>query len=245
MKRTSQTALILGLFFLFFACTDSNKPKPTSELPDLDGKPGDPKTLAGSPLEKPFTGIIRLGDELRTMTDCATGKTYWLEDKTGLLVKKATAATDPVHYDGEPSFGTLSGKLQGKSKTGHAASYDDVLLVEKIDSIDGISAENFCLPFNFICLGNEPFWNLIISEGLQGIILEDISEEKARVFPWTEPEKQANGSYLCLSENAAGDRIRILIKPEKASDGMSDRVYDYSAIVVIGKKKWKGVAVSR
>lgn len=245
MKNYSQTALVAGLVCLFFACTDPQKPAPTSSLPDLDGKPGDPTTLAGSPLSKTFTGIIRLGDELRTMTDCATGKTYWLEDKTGLLVKKATAATDPVHYDGEASFGMLSGKLLGKSTAGHAAGYDDVLSVEKIDSIGGVSAENFCLPFNFMCSGTEPFWNLTISEGLQGIILEDISEEKARVFPWTLPEKQANGSYLCLSENAAGERIRILIKPEKASDGMSDRVYDYSAFVVIGKKKWKGVAISR
>ncbi len=241
MLKSSQIGMTIAVILLFFACTDTSKPAPAPAPPG--SKTDGPKSLARPAASQTFTGIVRIGDERRTLTDCATGKTYWIEDKTGLLAKKAKEVTEPVHFDGEPSYAILSGNLLGKSSGGHAASFDDVISVEKIDSMSGISAENLCLPFNFICSGTEPFWTMTISEGLQMIVLEDIGEEKARVFPWTEPEKQANGSFLCLSENAAGDRIRIMIKPEKASDGMSETVYDYSAIVFIGKKKWKGVAV--
>ncbi len=242
MKKILLAACSVGLSMTLFCCTES--PKPASPAPNtpVNGAEGQ-KGIAAAPTAATFKGIIRIGDEQRKFVDCATGKTYWLDDKTGQLVKKAAAATEPIHWDGEASFGTLSGKLMGKAKGGHAAECDDVLAVEKVDSVAGISAENFCLPFNFICHGTEPFWNLIISEGLQAIVLEDIAEGKARVFPWTEPEKQKNGSYLCTSTDAAGNKIRILVKPEKTGDGMADTVFDHSVLVAIGKKTWKGVAV--
>ena len=239
MHNSLKIGLFIGLSCFELACSDSTKPSTAPPGPKTDS----PKTLARPAETQTFKGVVRLGDELRTMTDCATGKTYWLDDKTGLLAKKAAEVTAPVHYDGEPSFGVFSGKLMGKSNVGHASMCDNVLSIEKIDSLSAISAENLCLPYNFICHGTEPFWTMTISEGLQGVVLEDISEGKAYIFPWVEPELQPNKSYLCLSTNAQDERIRVLIKPEKTNDGMADTVFDYSVVVAIGKKKWKGVAV--
>jgi uncharacterized membrane protein len=227
---------IFGFVFAFFSCEST--PKST-----VSENKNTPQSLVREAISTNFSGIIRLADESRTMIDCGSGKTYWLDDQSGELIKKMKEATEPISFENEPIFAKLTGKLLGKSKTGKAASFDNVLEISKIDSLSGISVENSCFPLNFIASGTEPFWRLVISEGLQTIYLEDFGGEKAYIFPWTEPEMQKNkASWICESENAAGERIRIMIKKEKSSDGMSDIEYDFSSFVVIGKKTWSGVA---
>lgn len=236
--RTSLFSLVAAILFSFCESETSTKP------PVLSPENPSNQTIARLAGEAVFTGLYTHADEKRTFLDCATGKTFWVEDATKTLGKRALAATEPVHYDGEAVWCQVRGKLTGKSKIGHAALCDDVLAVSAVDSLAGIGSENMCLKWEFFALGTEPFWKLMVSESTQTIEFEDFGSETAAVFPWVEAE-QTGEKWLLNSTNQRDESIRILIKKEKSSDGMSDREFDYSALVVIGKKKWKGVAIKK
>ena len=46
-------------------------------------------------------------------TDCATGKTFWVEDATNSLRKRYLEVTAPVHFEGEMSYAVVRGSLKG------------------------------------------------------------------------------------------------------------------------------------
>lgn len=241
MKQTFRTSLFcLSATLLFSFCGNETPTITTNPTPET----GQPQPLARPAGEAIFTGLYTHADERRTFQDCATGKTYWMEDATNSLGKRAFAANDPVHFDGEAAWVQVRGMLKGKSKVGHASLCDDVLAVSAVDSVTGLSEANMCLDWEFFAHGTEPFWSLMVSKATQTIEFQDIGSDFAAVFPWVEADVSGE-KWLLNSTNQRDESIRILLKKEPCDDGMSERKYEYSALVVIGKKKWKGVAVRK
>jgi uncharacterized membrane protein len=99
-------------------------------------------------------------------------------------------------------------------------------------------------PAEFTAVGNEPFWSLDIIPSDKWIVLKDMSIEKTFYFLYTPANKNSN-SYFYDIVNDKGDKIKITIKEETCSDGMSDRKYTYSSKVVINGRTLKGCAIKK
>src|SRR5690606_27403707 len=100
--------------------------------------------------------------------------TYWLADPDSALKVKAR------EYQFFPSdrnsvFAELEAvKLPPQEGGGLAAEYDSLL---KVIRVLNVAAKNFrtdCFPYDFWCLGNEPFWSVEISGGENIIRLHDL-----------------------------------------------------------------------
>jgi uncharacterized membrane protein len=93
--------------------------------------------------------------------------------------------------------------------------------------------------FSWIGTGTEPFWNI---ERKNGSIYFQLSEwPKPRALIATR-KINSTDSVVYLAKNDSM-LIEAVIKEEKCSDGMSDRVYDHSIKVEFNKTLYKGCAV--
>lgn len=94
--------------------------------------------------------------------------------------------------------------------------------------------------YEYLCKGNEPFWQVEISKTKKIIDLYEPLERKTTRFPYAEPV--VNGDTLLFSSSNEKDKITITLKKESCSDGMSDIQYNYSAEAVLGERTLKGCA---
>ena len=125
---------------------------------------------------KDFKGLYASGSDGNTFQDCEGQKTYWLEDSTGGLKKKYEQAIQPLPYANESVYAEVKGYLSGKSKSGLASEYENVLVVTGINKVEAKNFRTECYPYEFIALGNEPFWSLDLVPAGQQIILKDLGK---------------------------------------------------------------------
>ena len=102
--------------------------------------------------------------------------------------------------------------------------------------------QNDCISFEYWCIGNEPFWQLQISEKENLIDFYDPMEQKTIHFNYIKSEnKNESLNYSVKNES---NTIGIKIKKEKCSDGISEKKYNYSVTVILNHKTYKGCAVA-
>lgn len=84
---------------------------------------------------KEVTGILRLGHEVRSFTDEANGKEYWIIDKSGKLIKsyQAVIGTEIMKY--QPVKVILKVQDIGKQTDGFGAEYEGTYEVKEIISL--------------------------------------------------------------------------------------------------------------
>lgn len=91
-------------------------------------------------------------------------------------------------------------------------------------------------------MGNEPFWQLQISEKENLIDFYDPMEQKTIHFNYAKSQVK-NGAVNYFTKNDT-NTIEIKIKKEKCSDGMSEKKYNFSVLVKLNKKTYNGCAVA-
>lgn len=95
----------------------------------------------------------------------------------------------------------------------------------------------FVFPARLQALGTEPFWSIMI-DGPE-IAYSSPDEPEARTARVTREE---TGGELRLTGVLGGAPVTVRIVPKTCSDGMSDRVYSYSAKVQLGERSLQGCA---
>lgn len=81
------------------------------------------------------------------------------------------------------------------------------------------------IPRPLRCLGTEPFWSL--TRALHGGTWSTPDAPEAKVaFPY---EYAAPEGYFAYAEDALGRGFQLIVTRETCSDGMSDRIYGFSA----------------
>ncbi|KOP26343.1 hypothetical protein AMR41_10935 [Hapalosiphon sp. MRB220] len=104
-------------------------------------------------------------------------------------------------------------------------------------------AQNTSSNEEFIARGTEPFWSLTISK--KGGIVYSTPENRKLTFPYVTP-LQASGrpaDLVRVYRLQGKTNNTLIIKKENAcSDGMSDKQYPYSAILILGNKVLEGCA---
>jgi len=88
-------------------------------------------------------------------------------------------------------------------------------------------------------LGTEPFWALDIDS--TGVHFKTPADTTGTRFPPNAPIPVAGDTLVWMGETES-TAIHVRIWPERCSDGMSDRVYPYTAIVRVAGTDYRGCA---
>jgi uncharacterized membrane protein len=239
MRKTT-CILILSVFFV--SC---NSQKPSDE--QTGSAPSARTDTPPAPTNKTpvtFKGLYTYGNEVNTFRHCSTQQTYWVNDSLAPLRDSYKRTLKPLAYPYESIYAELKGYLAGKSKLGYASEYENVLVVTEIIKLEAKNMRTDCYDYEFIALGNEPFWAVDIVPAEQQIVLKDLGENKIYQFPY-QTANVGGGVHRFEASNPLKDQLVIVIRDEPCSDGMSDNQYDYSAEVVINGRTLKGCAVKK
>ena len=191
-----------------------------------------------------FKGFYIYGNEVSTFQDCGTRKTYWVNDSIVSLRTSYDKTNRFPAYPYESVYAEVKGYLSGKSKLGYASEYDNVLVVTDIVKVEAKNFRTDCYNYEFIVLGNEPFWSIEIIPEERRIVFKEAGLEKVTEFPYA-AARVSEGVHRYEVSNPKNDKLSLNIRAEKCSDGMSDRVYNYSAEVTINGKIYKGCAIKK
>lgn len=192
-----------------------------------------------------FKGMYVFGHEVRTFQDCNDSqKTYWVIDSLSHLQKAYEENTKFLSYPYESVYAEVKGYLAGKSQMGFAADYENVLIVTELIKIEAKNFRTDCYDYEFIALGNEPFWSIDIIPNEKRIIFKDAGNEKVYEFIYL-PATIKDGVYRYQAINSKNEKLDIIIREEKCSDGMSDRQYNYSAEIKLNGDLFKGCAIKK
>jgi uncharacterized membrane protein len=240
----------LSLIFLALcmSCTQKQKVKftpPRDEVVDTSVISAAPMSIdTASRKAVTFNGLYTHGNEVSTFRDCKTGKLYWLTDSTGEISKRYAATNRYPAYPYESVYAEVTGYLKGKSTVGYASEYENELIVKSVIKVEAKNFQTSCYPFEFIALGNEPFWAVEIIPAEERIVLKDAGNDKVYQFPYKKGTTSGDVyTYEVTNEKKA--KLRVSIRKQKCSDGMSDRQYLYSAAVTINGKLLNGCAIRK
>ncbi|MFY9311475.1 MAG: hypothetical protein WAQ28_20695 [Bacteroidia bacterium] len=137
----------------------------------------------------------------------------------------------PEAYSGQTIYVKLKGQL-----TNNELSVKEVVQAEQKND------KNTCIPYDYWCMGNEPFWRVQVSEKENLIDFFDPMASTYYHFNFTKPEVK-QGITVYTTESGK-NKIKITITSENCSDGMSERSYQYKAGALLNGTTYKGCAVS-
>ena len=251
-----KTLSILSLFFILFGCGSGRQTEITEntaviDTAELDGTVTDssePIESTDSELSKKsktFKGLYISGNEVSTFRSCDNPENiYWVEDESKKLASSYKKATSFLSYPYESILIEFTGYLKGKSNIGYAGEYDNVLVVTDVITAKQKSFNTDCFAYEFIALGNEPFWAVEIIPEEKIITLKDVGIEKTYIYPY-KAAKVVGNTFTYEVANDRKQSIKVVITKETCSDGMSDRKYNYSALVIINGKTLNGCAIKK
>lgn len=192
-----------------------------------------------------FKGLYTFGNEVNTFQACdPEGKVYWVNDSLTSLRGPYEKTNRFPSYPYESIYAEVRGYLAGKSKLGYASEYENVLVVTDIVKVEAKNFRTECFNYEFIVLGNEPFWSLEIIPAEKRIVFKNVGLEKVTEFIYA-PAKVESNVYKYETTSPSNEKLVAIIRKEKCSDGMSDRQYNYSAEITINGQVFKGCAIKK
>jgi uncharacterized membrane protein len=187
---------------------------------------------------KEFSGLLINHSPEKQFISCDNIEMIHLlekNDQTDTILKSIL----PNALDGESIFL----QMQAEIKPSSDKKYADILSIKKFIKAAQKSYLNTCIPYDFWCKGNEPFWQLQISEKENLIDFYDPMQQKTTHFPYSKQEIKDGILQYNSKDEKLKNNILIKIKKERCSDGMSEKQYDYSVEVVLNGSNYKGCAL--
>ena len=188
-----------------------------------------------------FKGLYVSDRKNSTFRPCTNpSKLYAVRDSTQKLPTLYRKVLNQNFYVGESIYVEVKGYLQPAPE-----GMDSVLTVTEVYKAEVKSFTTDCYSYEFIALGTEPFWSIDIIPVENKIVLKEASNNRIFIFPFKEGRKGRDGAIVYKSTDIQGGEIQIIIRPQKCSDGMSERVYKYSAEVHLGRNILQGCAIKK
>jgi uncharacterized membrane protein len=187
---------------------------------------------------KEFRGLLINKKDEKQFISCDNIEMIHLlekNDQTDTILKNIL----PNALDGESVFL----EMQAEIKPSSDKKYTDILSIKKFIKVEQKSYMNTCIPYDFWCKGNEPFWQLQISEKENLIDFYDPMQQKTTHFPYSKQEIKDGIVQYNSKDEKLKNNILIRIKKEECSDGMSEKKYNYSVQVVLNGSNYKGCAL--
>lgn len=122
-------------------------------------------------------------------------------------------------------------------------NFGDVLSIKSVTKAEQKNFKNTCIIYDYWCYGTEPFWQLQISAKENLIDFYDPMQQKTIHFNYSKPEIADGITAYDAADEKLQNKIRISVKKEKCSDGMSERQYNYAVEIMLNGKLFKGCAM--
>jgi uncharacterized membrane protein len=194
---------------------------------------------------KSFRGLYTYGDEVSTFYDCNTRTVYWLTDSTARLAELYESSERALPYPYESVYVELKGYLKGPSSRGYASEYANELIVKDVIRLKPKDYRMECFPYEYVALGNEPFWSLEIIPHEKRIVFKDIGAQKVYEFPYAPATSVQGGARYEVRSADRRNSMEVNLREQVCSDGMSDRRYNYAATVLLNGKTFAGCAIRK
>lgn len=116
--------------------------------------------------------------------------------------------------------------------------------VTELISMELKNAFSAGIAYEYWCMGNEPFWQIQISEKENLIDFYDPMIPKFYHFIFSKAEIKGNQKVYTAEDKGSNNKIKITIVNEMCSDGMSERIYKNRSEAVLNGTAYKGCAVA-
>jgi uncharacterized membrane protein len=218
--------------FFLFSCNQQNE---NSVKIDLSGKNLN-DTLR---IIKDLEGIYTNDGTIKSFISCDNPELKHLIENNSNQIDTLYKSILPHAYKGEGIYLQIKAEVNSSQDKNFA----DLLIVKEFKKAEQKSYKNTCIPYDFWCMGNEPFWQLQISEKENLIDFYDPMEQKTIHFNYSKAVMTNSITINSASDKTLKNKISISIKNEKCSDGMSDKQYNYKVEITLNDKKLNGCAV--
>ena len=185
-----------------------------------------------------FRGHLALGHEIRSFTQCESGREGWVINESG--DELAAVYEELTNGPGQPMFVEVRGEWVAGPAEGFGADFDEALRITELlrAENEGFGCRLDLAGVHFVASGNEPFWRLQIRDDSMSLRLMDSPEET--VFP--APAKQVQPTLVTYDSEDGQSGIQVVLEMRRCVDTMSGARYAWSAIVDIDGKRLAGCA---
>lgn len=196
----------------------------------------------GGPLPglETIKGHAVLGHEVRAIQRCGEDEPVWAIDSTGFLWDvhhELAPGGDPY----EKIFAVVRGISGEAPSDGFGAEYSGSFVVKQViyAAGEGFGCDLDLNGFQFRLAGNEPFWNLTITD-----TTAELSRLGAQDQLWSGIQSEwSDGSFNCMGEGSGAGDLEVRVLHEPCHDSMSGAFYGYSASVLLAGEELFGCAL--
>ncbi len=188
-----------------------------------------------------FRGQLVLGHEVRSFTPCKRRVEYWVLDQTDVDLWKVYK--ELTHQPYQPIYVEVRGHLGPPPSDGFGADYDRQVTIRGLRraGLETRGCAEDLRDIVFRASGNEPFWNVQISES--NIIFSEMGKPHLS-FPHAHPEvSDDKWIFVSKMKEPAQHHIRISVTEKKCTDTMSGELFSFSSQVSLDGNKYVGCAV--
>ncbi|MGD9075169.1 MAG: META domain-containing protein [Desulfobacteraceae bacterium] len=187
-----------------------------------------------------FRGHLTLGHEVRSFIPCEKEVDYWVVDRTGGELWKVYQRL--THKPYQPVYVEVRGHLEPPPADGFGADYARQLTVFELRRA-GIETRGCAEDMGGIAFrasGNEPFWNVEISEN--EILFSQLGQPKI-AFPYAPPHlSETSRVYRSSTKEHLHHRIKITLHEKRCIDSMSGEHFSFAARVSLDGREYLGCA---
>ena len=202
----------------------------TSTSAELLGKSGGTERLRGH---------LVWGHEMRSFTECETGRTAWVyeSESVGLAEMAESLASEPY----QALFVEIVGKWVPKSENGFAADFAETLSVQRLlrAEREGFGCNENLADIEYRARGNEPSWRLDLRP--DSLSFSSINNGEM-LFPAPEVTITENG--LIISGTSGKDIIEVAIIAGRCIDTMSGSLYSFTTTISTTDQSLSGCALA-
>lgn len=185
-----------------------------------------------------FRGHLELGHEIRSFTQCESGREGWVINESG--DELAAVYEELTNGPGQPIFVEVRGEWVAVPAEGFGADFEEALRITELVRAEneGFGCRLDLAGVHFVASGNEPFWRLQIRDDSMSLRL--MGSPEAIVFP--APAKQVQSTLVTYDSEDGQSGIQVVLEMRRCVDTMSGARYAWSAIVDIDGKRLAGCA---
>lgn len=220
--------IIAALSLITFLSGCNLNTPPDNQLPTkLDSIKIQRDTISGL---KEYKGLYRAHNS--NFITCDDGKRYVLKNNT--ILDSLYNNILPNAYADEAVYLEIKAGIDPTGSNLIDMSTGSVIVMEQKNF------KNTCLPYEYWCIGTEPFWTIQISKAEDLIDFYNPMEQKTTHFVYSKPEIKNGMVYYSSTDGK--NVITITINKEKCN-GAIDKQYDHSVQAQLNGKKYSGCAI--
>lgn len=192
-----------------------------------------------------YRGLYVFDPKMNTFQDCSEPALKYIAIDETEAIERNYRRLLRFPYPGQPIFAEVKGyksDFYGNKKL--PAKFAGFFVVTEILELETKNYRNTCIPYEYWALGTEPFWEAQISAS-EGIIeFRGMDDERTKVFAYFQPVMDDSAMVYTAINQDTGDNIRIAVKEESCSDGMSDIRYDFKVELTMNGNSFSGCGIS-